>query len=201
MVTATRSDGRRTRDAILDAAARLATVEGIDGLSISGLAEAVGMSKSGLYAHFRSKEELQLATVETASARFGELIVDPAREADRPLDRLKLLTEGFLDHVEAGVFPGGCFFASVGAELDTRPGPVRDLVIGLSDRWLELLADTVRDAQSAGEIAKAEDPEQLAFDLDAYLVLANARFVAHPGPKPMRRARQAIAARLEAAAA
>jgi AcrR family transcriptional regulator len=201
MVTATRSDGRRSRVAILDAAAQLATVEGIDGLSISRLADAVGMSKSGLYAHFRSKEELQLATVETASARFSELIVEPAREADSALERLKLLTDGFLDHVEAGVFPGGCFFASVGAELDTRPGPVRDLVIGMSDRWLELLADIVRDALAAGEIDAGEDAEQLAFELNAYLVLANSRFVAHPGPKPMRLARQAIAARLESAAA
>jgi AcrR family transcriptional regulator len=196
-----RSDGIRSREAILDEAARLATVEGLDGLSIGRLADAVGMSKSGLYAHFRSKEELQLATIETANALFSELVVEPAQRAANGLERLRGLTHGFLDYVERGVYPGGCFFASVGAELDTRPGRVRDVVIGVSDRWLEMLADAIREAKAEGAINAVEDAEQLAFDLNAYLLLANAQFVAHRSPKPIVRAKRAIATRLAAAGA
>src|SRR6476661_4051000 len=124
--TRRRSDGERSRTAILREAARLATVEGLDGLSLSRLADAVGMSKSGLFAHFGSKEELQLATVEAASAIFDELVIDPAEEAAPGLPRLRAYIDGFLEHVELSVFPGGCFFVSAMSELDTRPGPVRD---------------------------------------------------------------------------
>src|SRR5215471_10242945 len=106
----TRSDGERSRAAILDEAAKLATVEGIGGLSLGRLADEVGMSKSGLFAHFGSKEELQLATIGAASAIFDELVIEPA--ADRPagVPRLRAYIDGFLTHVEEGVFPGGCFF-------------------------------------------------------------------------------------------
>src|SRR3954471_6014457 len=121
-----RADGERSRSAILHEAARLATVEGLDGLSLGRLADAVGMSKSGLFAHFGSKEELQLATVEAASAIFEELVIGPAGEVTAGLPRLRAYVEGFLDHVEESVFPGGCFFVSAMSELDTRPGPVRD---------------------------------------------------------------------------
>src|SRR5271154_3359568 len=131
-----RSDGERSRNAILREAAQLATVEGIAGLSIGRLAEAVGMSKSGLFAHFGSKEELQLATIETASALFSEHVIEPASDAPTGLERLRQLTEGFLRHVEDDVFLGGCFFASVAAEMDTRPGPVRDLAVRVVDEWL-----------------------------------------------------------------
>src|SRR5213080_2676410 len=95
-----RSDGERSHGAILDEAARLATVEGIEGLSLARLADAVGMSKSGLFAHFKSKEELQLATVEAASTIFEELVIEPASEATAGLPRLRAYIERFLDHVE-----------------------------------------------------------------------------------------------------
>jgi len=150
-----RSDGERSRNAILREAARLATVEGIGGLSISRLAAAVGMSKSGLFAHFGSKEELQLATIETASTLFGEQVIEPASTAAAGLERLQQLTANFLDHVEAGVFPGGCFFASVAAELDTHPGPVRDRAIQLTAEWVNELETAVRDAQAEGAIDRA----------------------------------------------
>src|SRR5262245_2029781 len=117
-----RSDGERSRSAILREAAQLATVEGLDGLSISRLADAVGMSKSGLFAHFGSKEELQLATIEAARAVFVEQVIEPASAAPPGLERLRQLAENFLRHVEGSVFLGGCFFASVAAEMDTRPG-------------------------------------------------------------------------------
>src|SRR5436305_752790 len=126
-----RSDGQRSRDAILREAGRLATVEGIAGLSISRLAGAVGMSKSGLFAHFGSKEDLQLATIEMAADLYAEHVVEPALSAPTGLDRLEQLAENFLRHVEEGLYPGGCFFASVAAEMDTHPGAVRDRAIQL----------------------------------------------------------------------
>jgi AcrR family transcriptional regulator len=195
-----RSDGERSRETILHEAARLATVEGIDGLSISRLADAVGMSKSGLFAHFGSKEELQLATIETASALFAEHVVEPAMVASTGLERLQQLADRFLRHVEDDLFPGGCFFASVLAELDTRPGPVRDLAVQVTDEWLGLLETAVRDAQAEGAIDPSEDAAQLAFELDAYLLLANAQFVASRQSTPIERARRALERRLSEAA-
>ena len=194
-----RSDGERSRAAILREAAKLATVEGIDGLSIARLADAVGMSKSGLFAHFGSKEELQLATIETAGQVFNEYVIAPALRAPTGIERLRALAEGFLRHVEDDVFPGGCFFASVAAELDTRPGPVRDRAISVVADWTELLEATVRDAQREGAIDPAEDAGQLAFELDAFLLLGNAHFVVSREPDALERARRALDRRLEAA--
>src|SRR3954453_21516433 len=172
-----RSDGERSRAAILREAARLATVEGLDGLSLARLADAVGMSKSGLFAHFGSKEELQLATVDAASTIFEELVIEPAGETTAGLPRLRDYVERFLDHVEEAVFPGGCFFISAVGELDARPGPVRDGAMAFSRHWLELLAAAVAAAQAAGEIDPAADPAQIAFELHAFMVLGNMQFV------------------------
>ena len=147
---AQRSDGIRTRRAILEEAARLATVEGLDGLSLGRLADGVGMSKSGLFAHFGSKEELQLATVETASEIFDELVVEPAATAPNGVERIRALTEGFLRHVEVAVFPGGCFFASVAAELDTRSGPVRDMALAVVGEWIGMLEQAVATRRAKG---------------------------------------------------
>jgi len=195
-----RSDGERSRNAILNEAARLATVEGLGGLSIARLAEAVGMSKSGLFAHFGSKEELQIATVETASAIFNERVIQPAAGASTGMGRLRLLFDGFLQHVEENVFPGGCFFASVAAELDTHPGPVFDRAVQVVGEWLARLEAAIEDAQREGAISRAEDPSQLAFELDAYLLLANAQFVVSRQPEPLERARRARDRRLISAA-
>ena len=195
-----RSDGERSRNAILREAAQLATVEGLAGLSISRLADAVGMSKSGLFAHFGSKEELQLATIETASALFTEQVIEPASASTTGLERLQQLAEGFLRHVEGDVFPGGCFFASVAAEMDTHPGPVRDLAVQVVDEWFGQLVTAIRDAQAEGAIDPSEDAQQLAFELDAYLLLANAQFVISRESTPIDRARRALERRLTAAA-
>jgi len=194
-----RSDGERSRNAILREAAQLATIVGIDGLSIGRLADAVGMSKSGLFAHFGSKEELQVATVEAASALFTDQVIEPADAAPTGLERLRQLADNFLRYVE-GVYPGGCFFASIAAEMDTRPGPVRDLAVQLTDEWLGQLELAVRDAQAEGAIDAAEDPEQLAFELDAYMLMANALFVLRGDPTQLDRARRALERRLEVAA-
>src|SRR3954453_20898245 len=173
-----RSDGERSRAAILREAARLATVDGLDGLSLAHLADAVGMSKSGLFAHFGSKEELQLATVDAASAIFEELVIEPAAEERPGVPRLCAYVERFLSHVEEGVFPGGCFFVSAVGELATHPGPVRDGAMSFSQRWLGLLAEEVAAAQGAGDLDPAASAEQVAFELNSFMVFGNMQFVA-----------------------
>src|SRR3954447_10773778 len=195
-----RSDGQRSRAAILREAARLATVEGLDGLSLGRLAAAVGMSKSGLFAHFGSKEELQLATIDAAGAIFDELVVEPAGEAAAGVPRLRAYIERFLDHVEEGVFPGGCCFVSAMGELDTHPGRVRDGAMAFSRRWLTLLAEQVATAQAAGELDADAGPSQIAFELNAFMVLGNMQFVASADPAALDRVRRAVDTRLVALA-
>jgi len=195
-----RSDGERSRRAILDAAARLATVEGIDGLSIGGLAKSIGMSKSGLYAHFGSKEELQLATIDTAEDVFNADVIEPAMQSDDGLARVQALCERFLSHVERGVFPGGCFFNSVAAELDTQPGPVRDRIAAFLAEWMGLMATSLATAQRQGDLDADADVEQIAFELNAMLAQANAVFLLYGNRKVFDLARSAIRDRLDRAA-
>src|SRR3954462_6414286 len=118
-----RSDGERSRTAILREAARLATVEGLDGLSLARLADAVGMSKSGLFAHFGSKQELQLATIDAASAIFDELVIEPAGAETAGVPRLRAYIEGVLNHVQEGVFPGGLLLRLRDGRAGHPPGP------------------------------------------------------------------------------
>jgi AcrR family transcriptional regulator len=191
-----RSDGERSRRKILRAAANLATVEGLEGISIGNLAAHIGMSKSGLYAHFGSKEELQLATVETALAIFGADVLEPTETIEDPLERLEAIYERFLDHVGRRVFPGGCFFSSVNAEFGTRTGPVKERVTELQQEWNGRIVSLVREAQAAGSLPADEDPEQLAFELDAYGLMGNTEFVLHDDPSYLEQARAAIKRRL-----
>src|SRR5215211_3621876 len=186
-----RADGERTRHAILQAAAGLATTDGLEGLSIGRLAEHLGMSKSGLYAHFGSKEELQLATVDTATAIFNAEVVEPAEGECTSRRRIEALCERFLSHVERRVFPGGCFFAAVAAELDTQPGRVRERVVDFHRGWTARFEGLIREAQAAGGIDPSEDPSQLAFEIDAFLLMANNAFVLENDPIVLERARRA----------
>jgi AcrR family transcriptional regulator len=195
-----RSDGERSHNAILREAGQLATVEGINGLSISRLAEAVGMSKSGLFAHFGSKEELQVATIQAARAVFTAQVIDPALAAPSGLERLRQLLENFLRYVEGGLYPGGCFFSSVAAEMAMRPGPVRDGAVEVLDEFNRRLESAVREAQTEGAIDPSEDAGQLAFELGAYLSLANAQFAVSQKSAPIDRARRALEDRIKAAA-
>ena len=195
-----RSDGERSRNAILQEAAKLATVEGIGGLSIGRLAEAVGMSKSGLFAHFGSKEELQLATVETATVLFNEQVVEPASHAPTGLEHLRQLVDHYLKHIESGIYPGGCFFASVATEMDTQVGPVRDRVVEIMDGWIALLASAARDAQAEGAIDTSEDADQIGYEVEAYLLLTNLQFAINHDPVALDRARRALEYRIRAAA-
>jgi len=193
-----RGDGIRSRQAILDEAGRLATVEGLEGLSIGRLADAVGMSKSGLYAHFGSKEELQLATVEAAGAVFSAQVVEPASGVPPGIARLRKLVDGYLSYLANETFPGGCFFAAALADVDTRPGRVRDRLVAFFDDWLSLLEKTVDEAKEEGAIDRRENAAQLAFEIEAALFLGNAQFVIARAPEPLDRARRAIERRLEA---
>ncbi len=194
-----RTDGERSRSAILDEAARVATVEGLSGLSIARLADAVGMSKSGLFAHFGSKEELQLATIRKAETLFTSRVLEPAARAAAAVDRLRLLVDGYLRYIETDTFPGGCFFASALAEVNMQPGPVRDRLVAFFGEWLALLEATIREAQASGSIDAAEDAEQLAFEIEAALLLANAQWVIVRTHEPIARAERAIERRLAAA--
>ena len=197
---ARRSDGERTRNAILREAGKLATVEGIGGLSIARLAQAVGISKSGLFAHFGSKEELQVATIEMARAVFNEEVINPALTSPTGLERAQALGEHFLLYVEGGLYPGGCFFASVAAEMAMRPGPVRDGAVQVQEEFIGQLERAVCDAQGEGEIDAREDAAQLAFELGGFLSLANAQFAVSGQSAPIERARRALDGRLAAAA-
>jgi len=191
-----RADGERSRQTILRAAADLATVDGLEGISIGNLAAHIGMSKSGLYAHFGSKEELQLATVETARNIFDTEVVEPTRTIVDPVERLHELCDRFLSYVERRVFPGGCFFASTAAEFGTHPGPVRDKVASVQQGWRELLEQSIEEAQEAGSLDANEDPSQLAFELHAYLLMGNTAFVLYNNPAHLQQARAAIGDRL-----
>ncbi len=195
-----RSDGERSRNAILREAGQLATVEGISGLSISRLADAVGMSKSGLFAHFGSKEELQIATIEMAREVFTEQVIDPALAGRTGLERLNRLGDNFLRYVGGGLYPGGCFFWSVAAEMAMRPGPVRDGAVEVLDEFSGQVVSAVRDAQAEGAIDPSEDAERLAFELSAYMSFANAQFAFKQDSTPIDRARRSLESRIAAAA-
>jgi AcrR family transcriptional regulator len=199
-VRRTRSDGERSRRTILRAAAELATESGLERLSIGELAAHIGMSKSGLYAHFRSKEELQLATIDTAEAIFDEVVVGPMHEAAPGIPAVLALTDAFLDHLRRRVFPGGCFFACASAELQSRPGPVKERIAAFDRRWKGRFIEHLRIAQVAGDLASDEDLDQLFFELDAYLLYAHAAFAFRGDPAVLDRAADAVRSRLAVAA-
>lgn len=186
-----RSDGERTHATILLAAARVASVEGIHGLTIGRLAESLGISKSGLYSHFRSREQLQRETIETAQAIFAEEVLGPVLAADEGLARFEVLMDRYFSYLERWVFPGGCFFASLLADADARPGPIRDLVGDIEREWLEVMAGFAREAQARGELAAGVDVDQLVFELDAAFELSNFHFVLFRDPRVLARGRRA----------
>ncbi|PPJ14041.1 TetR/AcrR family transcriptional regulator [Nocardia nova] len=191
-----RSDGERTRSTILRAAASLATVDGLEGLSIGNLAAAIGISKSGLYAHFRSKEELQLATVAEAERILTDEVVQPALAARPGLDQLVAACEAFLGYVERKVFPGGCFFAATSLEMGTRPGPVKDRLTAIQSDFTALLRSCAVTALAQQELPADEDPDLLAFELHAILLGADTKFVLYDDPAYLAMARNVIRRRL-----
>jgi AcrR family transcriptional regulator len=190
-----RSDGERTRAAILQTAAELATVEGLAGLSIGCLAIATGLSKSGLYAHFGSKQELQLATVERAEQILTTDVLRPALAAPPGLPQLLAACEAFFDYLQHA-FPGGCFFAATAMEMGTRPGPVRDRIAAIQTAFTAQLRAFAVTAIEQHELSAQEDPDRLAFELHALLLGADTKFVLHDDPTVLDLARAAIRHRL-----
>ena len=192
-----KTKGERTRHAILDAAAALATQEGLEPLSIGRLADATGMSKSGIFAHFGSKEELQLATVDHAAAMFVAEVIAPARAAPRGVARVWALCDRMIDYAERQVFPGGCFFACTSFEFNNRPGPVRDRIEEMIRSWLSYLEHAVEQAQEAGELDPQLSAREIAFQLDAFAQSANAQFQLFRDARVFEEARRAVRERME----
>jgi AcrR family transcriptional regulator len=189
--------GQRTRNSILEVAAALATEEGLEPLSIGRLAEATAMSKSGLFAHFGSKEELQLATVDHAAKLFVGEVIDPARGAPKGLARIWALCDHMIGYSERQVFPGGCFFAATSFEFNNRPGPVRDRIEEMIRSWLSYLEHAVEQAQEAGELDPNASAREISFQLDAFAQASNAQYQLFRDPQVFDDARRAIQERLE----
>jgi AcrR family transcriptional regulator len=192
--------GGRTRQNILEVAVDIASAEGLEGLTIGRLATQLAMSKSGLFAHFGSKEDLQLATIDTARARFITEVIRPAFEAEVGLPRLWKLCDNWLGHVQGrdarSGASGGCFFAAAASEFDSRPGQVRDRIAEIMTEWLGLLRKSIVESQEAGQMIKDVDPLQLAFEFNSFELGANWAFQLYGDKQAFARAREAMLERL-----
>jgi AcrR family transcriptional regulator len=193
----TREPGDRARARIVEHAARLASVEGLEGLSIGRLAEASGVAKSSVHALFGSKEELQLATINAARENFVAEVVLPALAATSPgRERLLALCEGYLSYVERRVFPGGCFFVAASAEVGGQPGRVHDEVARVQQQWRDLLLHEAHAAADQGELTAADEPAQLAFELGVILAGTDIIAILHDDAGAVARGRTAVVTRL-----
>ena len=184
--------GAETRKAILDKAVDIASVEGLEGLSIGRLAAEMSLSKSGLFGRFGSKEELQLVTIRAASRVFYGEVIAPTVHKPAGKERVYQLMAGWLRYSKTRVFPGGCFFAVVSAEFGAKPGRVRDLIAELDRTWLKVITDAIEQAPDLDA-----DPEQLGFELNAHVHAANAASLLHGDDSAYERADRAVRAALE----
>jgi AcrR family transcriptional regulator len=193
----TRAPGERSRARIVNQAAKLATIEGLEGLSIGRLAEATGLPKSSVHALFGSKQELQLATISAARDSFITEVVGPALASAEPgRERLAALCEGYLSYVERRVFPGGCFFVATSAEVGAQAGRVHDEVARVQQQWRDLLAREARAAAENHELPDGTDDAQLAFELGVILAGTDIVSVLHDDLQVISRARTALHTRL-----
>lgn len=167
------SKGEQTRTAILDEALKVASKLGLEGLTIGTLADATGMSKSGLFAHFGSREDLQLAVLEHAAQRYGEQVLMPALRIERGVPRLRAMFERWLEWAIASGLPGGCIMIAAAAEYDDRPGPIRDAVIANQHRGNAVIRKAARLAVEEGHLRSDTDPEQIAFELLGIVLAAH----------------------------
>ena len=176
--------GQQTKAAIIDAALRLATQVGLEGLSIGALAEAMGMSKSGVFAHFGSRDELQISVVREYYARFEQQVFQPAVQRPRGLPRLRALFDHWMRYTSAELDGGGgCLFISGAVEFDDRPGPVRDALAETVGLWTAAMSRAVAQARAEGHLNAEADEAQVVFEIHA-LILAlhyEARFLRLPG--------------------
>jgi len=182
-VTPVTQKGSETRASILDRAVDLASVEGLEGLTIGRLAAELRMSKSGLFAHFGSKQELQLATVEAAALRFRDKVIAPSLDTPEGAPRIRAMGNRYLDQM--GDYSGGCFWAATSAEYDDRPGPVRDAIAAALDAWT---GELERQARIAG----VEHPARFAFELYALVMGVNSRYRLSGDERVFEYAREAL---------
>jgi AcrR family transcriptional regulator len=192
-----RSDGEETHHAILEEAIRVASIEGLSSLTLGRLAEKAGMSKSGLYAHFGSKEQLQLEVIETARRIFEREVIGPGLSAPEGLGQFKGLCDAYLSYLERRVFPGGCFFYTLVAEFDAQPGRFHDEVSADRQEWEHVLEQIIVTAQEQGEIDPQIEPAQLVFEVEAAMELANVRYNLDRDPQIIDRARSTVLAAIE----
>jgi AcrR family transcriptional regulator len=174
--------GEKTKAVIVDAALGLATQIGLEGLSIGALAEVTGMSKSGVFAHFGSREELQISVVREYHARFEQEVFFPALDSRRGLPRLEALFANWMKRTSVEI-DSGCIYISGAVEFDDRPGPVRDAIASSVRTWLAAMDRAVRQAQELGQLNEHADPSQILFEIHG-LILAlhyEARFLKSPG--------------------
>ena len=193
--------GEQTRAAILDRAVQLASAVGLEGITIGRLADESRLSKSGLFAHFGSKEDLQVRTLERAADRFVEVVVKPALAARRGEPRVRQLFERWLRWPIEVPQPGGCIFVAASAELDDRPGPARDRLAQLQREWLDVLARSVRAARDEGHFRAEVDPEQFAFEVYGIMLVTHMATRLLRDRQALPRARRAFERLLEAARA
>ena len=193
----TLTKGERTRAAILDEALKIVSRSGLAGLTIGTLAEATGLSKSGLFAHFGSREELLLAVLAHGQEEFIQVVFKPAMDHPRGTPRLRALFVNWLDWTESAELPGGCPMIGGATEFDDKPGPVRDMLAGGQRAWIETLKRAVRQAVQEGQLDAGADPEQLAFEMFgiALVVHHHRRLLGYP--KARSRALAALESLLE----
>ncbi|MFE0463482.1 TetR/AcrR family transcriptional regulator [Kitasatospora sp. NPDC058965] len=184
--------GNETRRLVLARAVRIASVEGLAGLSLGRLATELELSKSGVFALFGSKEELQLATVRAAQRIYRSTVIEPVEQVPPGVAQLWKLAETWLEYSRTRVFAGGCFFYAVGAEFDAQPGRIRDAMAESSLVWHRIVLDLLEAARGVGELRPDSDLEQLAFELLAFLEYANAMSLLHDDDVPYTRARRSI---------
>ena len=159
--------GERTRTAVLDTAVVLATEAGLDGLSLGQLAVTMGVSKSGLFAHWRSKEELQLATIEHARQQWADHVIGPALREPKGVRRLWALHERRMDFYASSHLPGGCFFGKAEFEYNARPGVLRDRLVASFDDWMMLLERLINESVEVGELRPTVEARQLAYEIES----------------------------------
>jgi len=184
--------GAETRGAILERAVQLASEDGLEGLTIGRLAAALDLSKSGLFAHFESKEGLQVATLERAAERFVEVVIRRALKAPRGEPRLRALVEQWQRWPVEVPQPGGCIFVQAAVELDDKPGPARNRLVQLQREWLGSLATAVKGAIAAGHFRGDVDPEQIAFELYGIMLSTHHAARLLRDPRATARARRAV---------
>jgi AcrR family transcriptional regulator len=180
-----RADGERTREAIVREAVSLATIDGLEGLSIGNLAARLAMSKSGVYAHFGSKQELQLAAVDEAGRIFHAEVA-----------QLVAVCDAFFDHLVRHTFPGGCFFAGAALEMGTRPGAVKEAIAAFQSGFTALIRQFAVVALEQHELPADEDPDALTFELNGIILAANANYVLRSDPAALEMARRVVRRRL-----